>query len=124
MMARYLTPMKPINKDELYQHLGDFLKSKGIELKDGGYTKRIQQSCGLLSDAINLGQSGLEKAKTETEKKIGQLRQVIHAKTAPKPQPATPPPAAKAQPRKTKPAAKAAVSKSAPTRPAKPASRA
>ncbi len=118
MMARNLTAMKPINKDELYQHLGDFLKSKGIELKDGGYAKRIQQSCGLLTDAINLGQAGLEKARAETGKKIGQLRQVIHEKTAPKPQP-TPPPAAKAPRRKTKPAPRATASKSAPRRPAK-----
>jgi hypothetical protein len=116
--------MKTINKDELYQHLGDFLKSKGVELKDGSYAKRIQQSCGLLSDAINLGQAGIEKAKAGTGKKIDQLRQVIHDKTAPKAPPAasrpTPPPTAKAQPRKAKPAPKTTAGKSAPSRPAKP----
>ena len=106
--------MKTINKDELYQHLGGFLKTKGIELTDGSYAKRIQQSCGLLSDAINLGQAGIEKAKVGTGKKIEQLRQVIHEKTAPKTRPA-PVSSAKAQPRKAKPAA----SKSAPSRPAK-----
>jgi hypothetical protein len=37
--------MKQINQDELYQHLGDFLKSKGIEFKPGPYTDRIQRGC-------------------------------------------------------------------------------
>lgn len=113
-----LTTMKPINKDELYEHLGGFLKSKGIELKDGSYAKRIQQGCSVLSDVINLGQSGIEKAKVGTEKKLDQLRQVIHEKTAPKtpapaPQPATPPPAAKPAPCKAKSAPKTAATAAA-----------
>jgi hypothetical protein len=45
--------MKPIKKDELFSHLGDFLKSNGIELKEGNYTSRIKQGCNLLADAIN-----------------------------------------------------------------------
>ena len=44
--------MQTIKKDELFRHLGDFLKSKGIELNDGSYTPRIQQGCNLLADAI------------------------------------------------------------------------
>lgn len=86
--------MKQINQDELYQHLGGFLKSKGIEFKPGPYTDRIQRGCSLLSDVINASQSGLERAKVETEKKLDQLRQVIHEKTAPKPAPDSPAPAA------------------------------
>lgn len=113
-----LTTMKPINKDELYEHLGGFLKSKGIELKDGSYAKRIQQGCSVLSDVINLGQSGIEKAKVGTEKKLDQLRQVIHEKTAPKApaspqQPATPPPVPKAPSRKAKSPPKAAANAAA-----------
>ncbi len=77
--------MKQINQDELYQHIGDFLKTKGIEFKEGSYTKRIHQGCNLLTDAINLTQEGIEKAKTSIDKKLGQMRQVIHEKTAPKP---------------------------------------
>jgi hypothetical protein len=107
--------MKQIKKDELYQHLGDFLKSKGVEFKPGAYTDRIQRGCSLLSDVINASQSGLARAKVETEKKLDQLRQVIHEKTAPKAPSASPgsanPPTAKRQPTKSKPAPQVAASK-------------
>ena len=76
--------MKPIQKDELYEHLGQFLKDKGIELKEGSYTKGIHAGCSLLADAINLSQAGLERAKAGLDKKLDQVRQVIHEKTAPK----------------------------------------
>jgi hypothetical protein len=100
------TTMKRINQGELFQHLGGFLKAKGIELREGSYTRRIQQGCALLSDTINLSQTGLEKAKTKAEQKLEELRQVIHEKTAPKsagapeapPPPPTIPPASKAAP--------------------------
>jgi len=82
--------MKPINKDELYEHLSGFLKAKGIEMKEGSYTQRLQKGCNLLADAVNLGQKGLQKAKSEIDRKLDQMRQVIHEKTAPK----TPSPAA------------------------------
>jgi hypothetical protein len=81
--------MKRIEKDELYEHLGHFLKAKGIEMKEGSYTKGIQAGCSLLVDAINLTQAGAERAKDELEKRLNQVRQVIHEKTAPKP-PVTP----------------------------------
>jgi hypothetical protein len=76
--------MKPIEKDELYAHLGEFLKGKGIELKEGSYTKGIHAGCSLLADAINLSQTGFERAKAGLDKKFDQVRQVIHEKTAPK----------------------------------------
>jgi hypothetical protein len=76
--------MKPLDKDELYQNLTGFLKGKGIELTDGSYSQGIQKSCSLLSDAINLGQQGLHRAKSGIDKKLDQMRQVIHEKTAPK----------------------------------------
>src|SRR5882724_5308193 len=76
--------MKPIQKDELYEHLGEFLKNKGIELTEGSYTKGIHAGCSLLADAINLSQAGLERAKAGLDKKLDQVRQVIHQKTAPK----------------------------------------
>lgn len=86
--------MKQIDKGELYKHLCGFLETRGIELKEGSYTKRIEQGCGLLSEAINLGQKGITRAKTEVDEKLDQMRQVIHEKTAPKAPPAaaTPPP--------------------------------
>jgi hypothetical protein len=74
--------MKTLEKDELYQNLRGFLTTKGVELKDGSYAQKIQKSCALLSDAINTGQEGLSRAKVEIDKKLDQLRQVIHEKTA------------------------------------------
>jgi len=76
--------MKPDKKDELYQNLSGFLKTTGIELKKGSYTDGIHKSCGLLADAINLGQQGFERAKVGIDHKLEQMRQVIHEKTAPK----------------------------------------
>jgi hypothetical protein len=76
--------MKPLNQDDLYQNLRGFLKGKGIELQEGTYARGIQKSCSLLTDAINLSQQGLDRAKTGIDKKLDQMRQVIHEKTAPK----------------------------------------
>ena len=96
--------MKPIQKEELYDHLSQFLKAKGIEIKDGSYPRGIQAGCSLLADAINLSQKGISRAKDEIDKNMERMRQVIHEKTAPKP--ATKPgPSAKAA-RSPKPAAK------------------
>jgi hypothetical protein len=81
--------MKPIQKDELYVHLSGFLKKKGVELKEGPYTKGIHAGCSLLADAINLSQAGIQRAKTQIGKQLDEVRQVIHEKTAPKP-PRTP----------------------------------
>ena len=82
--------MKPIEKNEIYEHLSQFLKNKGIDMKGGTYTQRIQKGCSLLTDAVNLTQQGMERAKTEIDKRFDQMRQVIHEKTAPKPPPRAP----------------------------------
>jgi hypothetical protein len=79
--------MKPIQKDELYAHLSQFLKAKGIEMKDGSYPKGIQKGCSILADAINLSQRGITQAKAKIDKNLDRMRQVIHDKTAPKPAP-------------------------------------
>src|SRR5437867_2974759 len=79
--------MKTIKKDELFESLGDFLKLKGVELKDGAYAKRIRQGCDLLTDAINGTQKTVKHARVEVDKKLDQLRQSIHEATAPKPPP-------------------------------------
>ena len=76
--------MKPLSENELFHNLKGFLKTKGIELEEGSYTHGIQKSCSLLSDAINLGQQGLGRAKSGIDKKLDQMRQVIHEKTAPR----------------------------------------
>ena len=75
--------MKPIEKNELYQHVSEFLKGKGIELKAGSYANGIQTGCSILADAINLSQRGLSRAKAGLDEKLSQMRQVIHEKTAP-----------------------------------------
>src|SRR5262245_13535550 len=77
--------MKPIQKDELYENLSQFLKGKGIELKEGSYSKGIHAGCSFLADAINLSQAGIERAKAGIDKGLEQVRHVIHEKTAPKP---------------------------------------
>ena len=76
--------MKKIEKDELYEHLRSFLKSKGIALDSGAYTQRIHQGCNLLADAINLTQKTVARAKAEADRKLEQLRQSIHEATAPR----------------------------------------
>ena len=76
--------MKPIQKDEIYEHLSQFLKAKGIEMKDGSYPRGIQAGCSLLADAINLSQKGLKRAKVEIDNNLERMRQAIHEKTAPK----------------------------------------
>ena len=89
--------MKTIKPDELFENLGEFLKGKEVELKDGTYTQRIRKGCNLLSEAINATQKTIRHAKVEVDKKLEQLWQSIHEATAPKPPPAPPasnPPAA------------------------------
>jgi hypothetical protein len=86
--------MKPIEKNELYQHVNEFLKNKGVEVKEGTYAKQLEKSCGLLTDAINLTQKGMERAKTEIEMRLDQVRQAIHEKTAPRTSTQPPPQAA------------------------------
>ena len=81
--------MNKIDKDELFRHLSDFWKTKGIELQEGSCTQGIKKGCELLAETVNLSQQALERARAEMEKHLEQMRQVIHEKTAPK----TPPPA-------------------------------
>ena len=92
--------MQTIKKDELFRNLGDFLKSKGIELSDGSYTTRIQKGCNLLSDVINGTQKTVRNTKAQVDHALDQLRETIHKTTAPKPPPAsTKPPQAKKAPK-------------------------
>lgn len=84
--------MKKIEKDELYENLRGFLKSKGIALDSGAYTQRIHQGCDFLAEAINAAQATVARARAEADKKLDELRQSIHEATAPKssgPRPST-----------------------------------
>lgn len=74
--------MKKLKSDELFENLSTFLRERGIEFKEGAYTARIRQSCTLLTQAVNSAQRGLATAKTKVDRKIDEVRQVIHEKTA------------------------------------------
>ena len=84
--------MKRIEKAELYEHLSEFLKTKGIDLKEGSYTNFIHNGCKVLAEAVNLSQQGLDRARNGLNDKLDRMRRVIHEKTAPKPPPAGPAP--------------------------------
>jgi type IV secretory pathway TrbL component len=53
-------------------------------LEEGAYSKRIQQSCNVLSDIINTTGETVAKAKVEVDKTMDNVRQYIHEATAPK----------------------------------------
>src|SRR4051812_7481010 len=76
--------MSKVDKDELFGHLTQFLKSKGIDLQEGAYTRTIQKGCDVLAETINLSQQAMDRAKTELEKSLDRAREVIHKKTAPR----------------------------------------
>ena len=84
--------MNKIDKDELYGHVQAFLKGKGVELQDGSYTRRIQQGCDILAKTINNSRGALERAKAEADRRLDEVRQAIHEKTAPKPPAGSPMP--------------------------------
>src|SRR5205823_1830741 len=76
--------MNKIDKDELFRHLSGFLKAKGVELQAGAYTQQIQKGCGILADTVNLSQQAFDRAKTEMERQLERMREVIHESTAPR----------------------------------------
>ena len=76
--------MKKIDKDELFQNVSTFLKSKGVTLDEGSYTQRIHQGCDLLADTINETQEVVARARVEVDKTLDQLRHMIHEATAPR----------------------------------------
>jgi predicted metal-dependent hydrolase len=76
--------MNEIKHEELLSNLKTFLKSKGIELQEGSYTKRLEKGCEILADSINVSQRTFDRAKAAMDKGLDQLRQTIHEQTAPK----------------------------------------
>jgi hypothetical protein len=96
--------MKTIEKDELFQSLSEFLKAKGIELKEGVYAQRIRQACNLLGDAVNATQKTAMKAKDELDRNLARLRESLREKKAPRPSPnAASDPAPSSAPKSKKP---------------------
>ena len=82
--------MKTVEKDELFRNLTGFLKSKGIELKPGSYSRRLRRGCDVLTDAANVTTKTVSRAKAEVDRKLEQLRQSLHDATAPQPTPTGP----------------------------------
>jgi hypothetical protein len=85
--------MKKIKRNELFRSVSAFLAERGVELKDGSLTGTIRKGCDMLTEAVNLAQGGLAKAKAGVGAKVDQIRQAVHEKTAPQPKsgPSTPP---------------------------------
>jgi hypothetical protein len=77
--------MKTIKKDEIYKSLNGFLKSKGIKLSNGTYSKAVRKACGFLTDAVHLAQDGVQKTKVTVDSNLDKLRKKLHEATAPKP---------------------------------------
>lgn len=108
--------MKTIKKDEIYKSLNGFLKSKGIKLSSGTYSKAVRKACGFLTDAVNVAQEGVHKTKIKVDTNLDKLRQTVHDATAPKP-PILKPKKKKAKAVKKKSVKKKATSKTAPKKP-------
>lgn len=90
--------MKTIAKNELFDHLNEFLQSRGIELKDGSYANRIRKGCDLLAEAINTTQQTFEKARSQVDSKLQKFRASLHRATAPEPPVMKPAAKAEAEP--------------------------
>lgn len=77
--------MKKLGKDDLYRHIDQFLKEKGIELRDAAPLGRgLQKGCQAFTDAINSAQAALEKARNRMDGGIDKMRDIVHKKTAPR----------------------------------------
>lgn len=113
--------MNKIDKDELYGHVQEFLKGKGVELQDGSYARSIQQGCEILAKTINGSRDAMERAKAEADRRLDEVRQVIHEKTAPRPPTGSPPPppepAAPSVKKTPAPAKAPSAAKATPTKP-------
>jgi hypothetical protein len=79
--------MKTLKKNELLSHVTSFLKTKGVLLEEGSASQALKSSCSTLTSVINQSNQGLRKAKKELTHGVDAVRQIIHEKTASKPQP-------------------------------------
>jgi hypothetical protein len=100
--------MKAIKKGELYEHLSEFLKRKGVELHKGPYPGRIEQVCSLLTTTINATQATLGRARDGMDRGLQQVRHALR-KTPPAHSPKVSPFAAPAPESPSKPRKQAAA---------------
>jgi hypothetical protein len=106
--------MKRIKNDEIFRNVTKFLKGRGVELTAGSYAERIQKGCSTLTGMINLSRDGIERATTQIDKKLENLRQTLHEATAPK---------SGGKPAEAMPGAKTGAAKAAKKPAAKPAAK-
>jgi len=77
--------MKKLKKKDLYQHIDQFLKDRGIEIRTSApLGSRLKAGCGLLTDTINHAQEAIDAAREHMDDRLDTMRSVIHAKTAPR----------------------------------------
>ena len=77
--------MKKLKKDDIFKHLDQFLKDRGIEVIDEGpLGNRLKTGCRILTEAIVQTQSRLDKARDGMDEGLDKMRAIIHEKTAPR----------------------------------------
>lgn len=77
--------MKKLKKDDIFKHLDQFLKDRGIGVIDEGpLGNRLKTGCRILTDAINQTQSSLDRARDGMDEGLDKMRAIIHQKTAPR----------------------------------------
>ncbi len=77
--------MKKLKQNDLFKHIDQFLKDKGIEIREAApLGSRLRTGCQILTDTINNAQSTLGKAKDNMDEHLDKMRSIIHEKTAPK----------------------------------------
>lgn len=110
--------MKKLGKDDLYQHIDQFLKDKGIDIQDAKpFGRSLQKGCQALTDMINGAQAAVEKSRNRMDRGIDKMREIIHKKTAPRKKSEAPKSAPKRKKKST--ATKKATQKAATDLPAK-----
>jgi hypothetical protein len=88
--------MKKLRQNDLFNHIDQFLKDKGIEIREAApLGSRLKTGCQLLTETINNAQGALGKARDHMDDHLDKMRNIIHEKTAPKKTSKTPPKRAK-----------------------------
>jgi hypothetical protein len=88
--------MKKLRQNDLFNHIDQFLKDKGIEIREAApLGSRLKTGCQLLTETINHAQGTLGKARDHMDDRLDKMRNIIHKKTAPKKTSETPPKRAK-----------------------------
>ena len=90
--------MKNIDHNDLFRHVSGYLESKGVQLQDGDYARRLREGCRVLAGIANRTQSTVDTVRIKVDDGVDRLRQFVHEKTAPRPASSAGAPAARAVP--------------------------